>query len=230
MRVIVAGAGMVGRSIAAELTGRGHHVTLLDKDPKAIKMGTLEQAEWLLADANELSSLGKAGLDKADVVVAATGDDKANLVLSLLAKSEFGVPRVVGRVNNPKNEWMFDQVWGVDVAVSTPRIMTALVEEAVAVGDVVRIFTFRQSDTDLVEVTLPDTSPLVGELVGAVTWPPDAVLTAVVRDARPLPAQPDLVFEAHDELIFVTTTAATVELQAQLDSANCLAPAPAPEP
>jgi len=230
MRVIVAGAGSVGRSIAAELTGRGHLVTLLDKDPKAIKVGTLEQAEWLLADANELSALSKAGLDNADVVVAATGDDKANLVLSLLAKSEFGVPRVVGRVNNPKNEWMFDQVWGVDVAVSTPRIMTALVEEAVAVGDVVRIFTFRQSDTDLVEVTLPDTSPLVGELVGAVTWPPDAVLTAVVRDARPLPAQPDLVFEAHDELIFVTTTAATVELQAQLDSANCLAPVPAPEP
>jgi len=229
MHVIVAGAGSVGQSIAAELTGRGHQVTLIDKDPAAINVSAVEQAEWILADANELSSLGKAGLDSADVVVAATGDDKSNLVLSLLAKSEFGVPRVVGRVNNPKNEWMFDQVWGVDVAVSTPRIMTALIEEAVAVGDVVRIFTFRQSDTDLVEVTLPDTSALVGQLVGAVTWPLNAVLTAVVRDARPLPAQADLVFEERDELIFVATVEATAELQAQLDSVNPLAPVAQPQ-
>ena len=229
MHVIVAGAGSVGCSIAAELTARGHQVTILDKNPAAIKVASVEQAEWVLADANELSSLAKVGLQDADVVVAATGDDKANLVLSLLAKSEFGVPRVVGRVNNPKNEWMFDQVWGVDVAVSTPRIMTALVEEAVAIGDVVPIFTFHQSDTDLVEVTLPDASPLVGQQVGAVTWPPDAVLTALVRDARPLPAQADQVFEVGDELVFLATRQATKVLQAQLDSANCLTPTPSPD-
>ncbi|MCL1898701.1 MAG: TrkA family potassium uptake protein [Micrococcales bacterium] len=224
MKVVIAGAGQVGRSIALELTNRHHHVTLLDKDPVRIEAADVAEANWILADANELSSLAEAGLDSADVVVAATGDDKSNLVLALLAKSEFGVPRVVGRVNNPKNEWMFDSVWGVDVAVSTPRIMTALVEEAVSVGDVVRILTFRQSETDLVEVTLPEASPLIGELVGAVVWPDDSVLTAIVRDGRPLVAANDQVFEAGDELVFVATSTATDALQTQFNSPDCRAP------
>ena len=100
-----------------------------------------------------------------DVVVAATGDDKVNLVVSLLAKTEFGVPRTVARVNNPKNEWMFDEAWGVDVAVSTPRLMTALVEEAVSVGDLVRIFEFQQAKASMVELTLPGDSPYIGKRV-----------------------------------------------------------------
>src|SRR3712207_3761199 len=91
-----------------------------------------------------------------------------SLVVSLLGKTEYGVPRTVARVNNPKNEWMFDEAWGVDVAVSTPRLMTALVEEAVSIGDLVRIFTFQQSQASMVELTLPPTSPVVGALVGDV--------------------------------------------------------------
>ena len=103
----------------------------------------MPEADWLLADACELSSLEEANIDSCDVVIAATGDDKANLVTSLLAKTEFGVPRTVARVNHPKNEWLFNDFWGVDVAVSTPRLMCALVEEAVTVGDLVRLLTFR---------------------------------------------------------------------------------------
>ena len=149
MRVVIAGAGSVGRSIARELLGHRHEVTLLDRDPAAMKIASVPEAEWLLADACEPEALTEAGVDQCDVVVAATGDDKANLVISLLSKTEFGVPRVVARVNNPKNEWMFDDAWGVDVPVSTPRIMTALVEEAVAVGDLVKIFTFHQSGASI---------------------------------------------------------------------------------
>ena len=119
----------------------------------------MPEAEWLLADACELSSLEEADLDTCDVVIAATGDDKANLVMSLLAKTEFGVPRTVARVNHPKNEWLFTEVWGVDVAVSTPRLMCALVEEAVTVGDLVRLLTFHEGEANLVEMTLPDDSP-----------------------------------------------------------------------
>ena len=137
MRVVIAGAGNVGRSIARELIANGHQILLIDRDPIAIKPDSVPEAEWLLADACELDSLEEAGLDTCDVAIAATGDDKANLVHSLLAKTEFGVPRTVGRVNHPSNEWMFDDLWGVDVAVSTPRLMCALVEEAVTVGDLV---------------------------------------------------------------------------------------------
>ena len=144
MRVVIAGAGSVGRSIARELLHNGHQVLLIDKDADDVQAGRVPEASWLLADACEIAALHEAGLAECDVVVAATGDDKANLVVSLLAKTEFGVPRTVARVNNPKNEWMFDEAWGVDVAVSTPRLMTALVEEAVSVGDLVRIFQFQQ--------------------------------------------------------------------------------------
>lgn len=211
MRVVIAGAGSVGRSIATELIAADHEVTLIDKQPSAMRVASVADAEWLLADACELSTLTQAKADECDVIVAATGDDKVNLVVSLLAKTEYGVPRTVARVNNPKNEWMFDEAWGVDVAVSTPRIMTAMVEEAVAVGDLVKIFTFHQSGADILEVTLPEGSPLVGTRVGQVVWPPDTVLAAVVRGATPIAPSPDDTLEARDELLIVAGAEADLD-------------------
>jgi trk system potassium uptake protein TrkA len=203
MRVAIAGAGNVGRSIATELLDNGHDVLLIDRDPKAIKASSVPEAEWLLQDACELAALEEAGLERCDVMIAATGDDKVNLVVSLLARTEFGVPRTVARVNHPKNEWLFTESWGVDVAVSTPRIMSALVEEAVSVGDLVRLFTFRQGEANLVELTLPDDSPIVGTRVGDAPWPVDTTLVAVIRDGHVHPPRPDLPLEAHDELLLV---------------------------
>ena len=104
MRVAIAGAGAVGRSIAGELLENGHEVLLIDKAPTAISVEQVPRAEWLLADACEITSLDEAALERCNVVIAATGDDKVNLVVSLLAKTEYGVPRVVTRDNNPKND------------------------------------------------------------------------------------------------------------------------------
>jgi trk system potassium uptake protein TrkA len=213
MRVVIAGAGSVGRSIARELLGNGHHVLLIDKDADDVQASRVPEASWLLADACELAALEEARLEEADVVVGATGDDKANLVLSLLAKTEFGVPRTVARVNNPKNEWMFDESWGVDVAVSTPRLMTALIEEAVSIGDLVRIFQFQQGRASMVEITLPEGSPFAGRRVGDVDWPTDTVLVAIIREERPLAPTADDAMEAGDELLFITTTEQEEKLQ-----------------
>jgi len=203
MRVVIAGAGSVGRSIARELLHNGHQVLLIDKDVDDEHVRTVPAATWLMADACEISSLHEAGLADCDVVVAATGDDKANLVLSLLAKTEFGVPRTVARVNNPKNEWMFDEAWGVDVAVSTPRVLAALVEEAVEVGDVVRLFGIREGQANLLELTLPDGAPCAGRRVRDMTLPKDAVLTAIVRGSRVITPSPDEPLEVGDELLLV---------------------------
>ena len=203
MKVTIAGAGNVGRSIAGELVGNGHEVTLIEREPKAYKVDTVPGAEWLLADACELSSLETAKLQDSAVVIAATGDDKVNLVVSLLAKTEFGVPRVVARVNHPKNEWLFNEAWGVDVSVSTPRLLSALVEEAVTVGDLVRLLSFRQGEANLVEVTLPDDTPHAGQRVGAMAWPGDVALVAILRDAHVMVPSPDDSLEAGDELLFV---------------------------
>jgi len=203
MRVAIAGAGAVGRSVARELLDNGHEVLLVDKDPRAIRSQSVPEAEWLLADACELSSLEEAGLQRCQVVVAASGDDKVNLVVSLLAKTEFAVPRTVARVNHPANEWLFTDSWGVDVLVSTPRLMAALVEEAVSIGDLVRLFTFGQSSANLVEITLPDDSPYVGKLVRDVPWPRDVVLVAVLRGSSILTPDADRALEDGDELLLV---------------------------
>jgi trk system potassium uptake protein TrkA len=214
MRIAIAGAGNVGRAIARELLDNGHQVLLIDRDPKALKMESVPDAEWLMADACEITSLDKAALNNCQVLVAATGDDKVNLVTSLLAKTEYGVPRVVARINHPKNEWMFDSSWGVDVAVSTPRIISALVEEAVSVGDVVRLFSFRQGQANLVELTLPDSSSCIGKTVEEIELPQDASLAAIVRDSRVIAPTPNDVFSAGDELLFVASAAAQEQIKA----------------
>ena len=204
MRVAIASAGAVGKSIAAELLENGHEVLLIDKNPRAIQVDSVPRAEWLLADACEITSLDDAGLERCNVVICATGDDKVNLVVSLLAKTEYGVPRVVARVNDPKNEWLFNESWGIDVAVSTPRLLSALVEEAVSVGDLVRLMTFRQSDANLVELTMPADAPLSGQRVGDIDWPLDTALVAILREGRVIVPHDDDPLEAGDELLFVT--------------------------
>lgn len=203
MRVAIAGAGAVGRAIARELIDNDHEVLLIDRASSAVKPERVPRAQWLHADACELTSLTEAQLETYDVMIAATGDDKANLVTSLLAKTEFGVPRTVGRVNHPDNEWLFTEAWGVDVHVSTPRIMSALVEEAVTVGDIVRLFTFRKGNANLVELTLPADSPFVGSQAGLVPWPENCLLVAILRDGQGYPPEKEQPLESGDELLFV---------------------------
>ncbi len=208
LRVAIAGAGNVGRSIAGELRGHGHQVLLIEREAKAIKPDSIPGATWLQADACEMDALERAELGSYDVVVAATGDDKVNLVLSLLAKTEYGVDRVVARVNHPKNEWLYSEAWGVDVSVSTPRMLTALVEEAVSVGDMVRLMRFVQGDASLVELTLADDAAVVGRTVGSVELPDDCALVAILRDGRVVVPSPDAPLEAGDELLAVTSSPA----------------------
>ncbi|MFE4603619.1 potassium channel family protein, partial [Kitasatospora indigofera] len=213
MRVAIAGAGAVGRSIAGELLENGHEVLLIDKNPNSISVERVPMAEWLLADACEITSLDEAALQRCHVVIAATGDDKVNMVVSLLAKTEYGVPRVVARVNNPKNEWLFNESWGVDVAVSTPRLMSALVEEAVSVGDLVRLMRFSQGNANLVELTLAADTELVGTRVGDVEWPQDTALVTIIREGRVLVPSGDDTLEGGDELLFVAAQEREEELE-----------------
>ncbi len=206
MKVAIAGAGSVGTAIAQDLAANHHEVLLLEQDPEVVERlrGTLD-VTWLIVDACEVSSLDAAGLSTADVVVAATGDDEDNLVISLLAKQEFAVPRVVARVNHPKNQWLFNQSWGVDVSVSTPQLMTALVEEAVSVGSLVRLLQFEGGNAHLVEVTLAETSPAAGRSVADLGIPRDATVVAVVRQDHLVVPRGDTVLGAGDEVLLLVT-------------------------
>ena len=212
MKIVIAGAGSVGRSVALELLAHGHDITLIDKLPEKLRIATVADADWVLADACSPDALRD-------------GDDKANLVISLLSKTEFAVPRVVARLNNPKNEWLFDQAWGVDVSVSTPRIMTALVEEAVSVGIPVRLFSFNTAAVSMHALILPEDSPVVGKRVLSLELPAHSVLAALLRDGRPLTPDADDVFEASDELLLLVPdadAAALDQLRETVASASAL--------
>src|ERR1700683_4414480 len=206
MKVAVAGDGAVGRSVTRELVGNGHEVTLLERNADHVDVDAIPAAHWRLGDACEMSVLQSINLEEFDVVIAATGDDKANVVLSLLAKTEFAVPRVVARVNDPRNEWLFTDAWGVDVAVSTPRMLASLIEEAFTVGDLVRLMEFRRGQANLVEITLADNTPWGGKPGRSLQLPRDAALVTILRGPRVIVPEPDEPLEGGDELIFVAAT------------------------
>jgi trk system potassium uptake protein len=206
MKVAIAGAGNVGTYIAGDLHEAGHDVLLLDKNLDLVNRcrPTLD-VEWVVADACEVSSLHAAGVEGTDVMVAATGDDEDNLVISLLAKQEFAVPRVVARINHPKNQWLFNEAWGVDVSVSTPHLLSALVEEAVSVGSLVRLLQFRGGQARLVEVTLAEGSPAAGLSIANLGVPRDATVVAIVREGHVVVPRGDTVVDVGDEVLVLVT-------------------------
>ncbi len=214
MKVAIAGAGSVGIAIAEDLHRAGHQVMLIERDPDTVQRERDEvDVEWVIADACEVASLQAAGMDTVDVVVAATGDDEDNLVVSLLAKQEFAVPRVVARVNHPKNQWLFTETWGVDVSVSTPQLLTALVEEAVSVGSLVRLLDFEGGSAHLVEVTLADDSPAAEVTLADLNIPRDATVVAVVRGDRLIVPRGDTRLSVGDEVLLLVTKDAEASIQ-----------------
>jgi trk system potassium uptake protein TrkA len=209
MRVVVVGGGKVGTFIAAELHAAGHDVLLVEVDPDRVRQAEKNNeppgVPWLVADGCEVTEFARADVDKADVVAAVTGDDEDNLVISLLAKQEFAVPRVVARVNNPKNDWMFNEMWGVDVSVSTPHLLTALVEEAVSVGSLVRLLSFEGGRARLSEVKLADTSPANGQDLQHMDFPRGSTVVAILREEHLIVPRGDTVFHEGDEVMVLVT-------------------------
>ncbi len=201
MRIAVVGAGSVGIAVAREFISHGHDVILIDSAPEAIHISDVPQADWALADACEPSALEDADIRSVDALVAATGDDKVNLVVSLLAKTEFAVPKVVARVNDPANEWMFNENWGVDIPTSTPRVMAALVEEAIAAGRAVRLLSLANQKVDCFALVVPADSTEIGLNPDEINWPEELVITTLIRDGKPL-AVPDVTdIRPRDELL-----------------------------
>jgi trk system potassium uptake protein TrkA len=209
MRVVIAGGGAVGTYIGDELRKSDHDVVIVEVDQRRVEeaaaLGEPPGVKWLLADGCEVSEFMLADPGTADVVVAVTGDDEDNLVISLLAKQEFGVPRVVARINNPANEWLFNESWGVDVSVSTPHLLTALVEEAVSVGSLVRLLAFEGGRVRLSEVTLAEGSPADGKEIVALGLPRDSTVVAVLREDHVVVPRGDTVLYVGDEVLVMVT-------------------------
>lgn len=214
MLVLLAGGGSVGRHMASRLAGSGHEVRIIDKTAAVVESRSKEATfgvSWIFGDACDVGVLSAAGAREADVFASVTGDDEDNLVISLLAKQEFGVPRVIARVNNPRNEWLFTEMWGVDFAVSTPQLLSALVEEAVSVGALVQLLSLQRGRANISEVTLTADSPAVGRQISETGMPREAAVVAVIRAGHVLVPAPDMVLLAGDETIVLLTGSAEDE-------------------
>lgn len=221
MKVAIAGAGNVGQFVAGDLVDRRHDVVLIDKDSDLIARDSHKiNCTWFHADACEPLNLAGAGLDNCDVMVAATGDDKVNLVASLLAKQEFGIPRVIARVNDPTNQWLFNDSWGVDVAVSPPHLLTSLVEEAVTVGDLVRLMPLEKGRISLVDFRLDEYSAAAGKVISELALPQDCTLVAVVRDGHVIAPRDETPLMVGDELLALATPESEEELEEMLSGVS----------
>jgi trk system potassium uptake protein len=218
MRIVVAGAGNIGRHLAHDLHGRGHEVSVIEQDPAVLERAQEDAPDvtFVLGDACEPWVLDKADVRSSDVMVAATGDDEDNLVISLLSKQEYGVPHVVARVNHPKNEWLFNESWGVDVPMSPPHVLTALVEEAVTVGDLVRLFKLERGQVTLVELTIDESSPMVGRPLYELRLPQDSAVVAILRRGHVVIPQPETALVAGDEVMAIATPDAENRLRAAM--------------
>jgi trk system potassium uptake protein TrkA len=219
MRIVLAGAGNIGRHLANDLHERGHDVTVIEQVSDTLERAQAEAHEgvqFVLGDACEPWVLDKADVRSSDVIVAATGDDEDNLVISLLSKQEYGVPHVVARVNHPKNEWLFTEAWGVDTAMSPPHVLTALVEESVTVGDLIQLLKLERGQVTLVEMTLPDEAPITGRPLYELRLPPDSAVVAILREGHVVIPQPETQLVAGDEILAIATAEAEEDLRQAL--------------
>jgi trk system potassium uptake protein TrkA len=213
MKVVIAGGGSVGTSIALDLMDRHHEVTLMEQNALTAERlkSMLPGVTVMAADACEYASLASADVRAAEVMIAATGDDEDNLVISWLSKQEFGVPRVISRINNARNEWLFNESWGVDVSVSTPALITSLVDEAVEVGSIIQLMTLAHGRMRLIEVTLDSNAPAVVEnfTLDELRLPDSLRVVAVVRNEQPLVPSGTMHFLEQDHVVLMARTDAT---------------------
>ncbi|MCH5671938.1 potassium channel family protein [Streptomyces gilvus] len=215
MKVIIAGAGRLGTQIAQVLGGTGNQVTLLDQDDD--RVAALQDglpAEVRTGDACEPRVLEDAGAHAADLVVATTGEDEDNLVVSLLAKRQFKVPRVIARVNDDDNAWLFTQHWGVDTAVPAAAPLVSLVEEATSASDTVALLRLSKAGVNVIETTIGPRSRAAGSVLGELAVPPGIVVAAVVRGGDPMTPAPDLELREGDEILVLSHTATEGEVHA----------------
>jgi trk system potassium uptake protein TrkA len=201
--IVVVGGGKVGYYLTKTLVTEGYEVLLIERNPA--KVATWSErfgAVVLQGDGTEVAMLEKAGVARADVVIATTGDDEDNLVIAQLAQHHFSVPKVIARINNPKNEEIFRKL-GVTYTVSQTNIILNRIEEEIPNRPLIHLSTLRHADLAIVEVDLDRGAPVVGTDIRAVRFPPDAVVAAIVRDDNLILPRGDTRFEAGDRVIAI---------------------------
>lgn len=216
MYVIIVGGGKVGAHLAVLLKAAGHEPTLVEnRKEQCSRLSDEIDANIVCGDGCEPYILDAAGASKADAVVAVTGHDEDNLVVSLLAKHEYDVPLVIARTNNPKNAWLFTHRFGVDVPVNNTQMIAKLLLEEVTLGDIVTLLKMKKGDMAIMEIKIKNDAAIKGKTVADVEMPDDCVLVTIIRGDQLIIPKGTTVIEAGDEILAI----AGVDKQGQLGKA-----------
>ena len=204
MYIIVAGGGKVGFYLARELIAQGHEVLLIERSGArceviAAELGNVVQR----GNADEASVLADAGTNRADVVVAVTGDDEDNLVICQVAKRRFNVPRVIARINNPKNEGIF-RLLGIDATVSSTDLILSVIEQEIPEQALVPLLRLRHADVEVVDITLPKDSSLDGVALRELRLPPESLIAFVIRGGESIFPSGTTTLRSGDEILALT--------------------------
>lgn len=219
MKVIIIGGGQVGSYLATLLQKEGNKITIVENRNKKYDMVRVEQpnARIVMGNGSDPKVLEEAGIEDADVVAAVTGEDETNLVVSTLARMEYGVGRVVARVNNPKNAWLYTPQMGVDIALNQAELIARLVQEEVSVGDMITLMEIDKGDFTIVEKVVKEGLNIIGKRVGELDLPEDSLVAVIIRDGKIIDPTIDKVILTGDKVIIVCQTELVDELSYVLD-------------
>lgn len=218
MFVVVVGGGKTGAQLASILLNEGQHVTIIERraDLQDALQAELPAATILIADGSTPQGLEAARIDRAEVLAAVTGDDQTNLVITTLGRFEFHVPRIIGRVNNPRNGWLFTPEMGVDVALNQADLIARVIAEEMSLGDMITRLKLRQGKFALVEEKVHPKAAIVGKPLRTVALPSKCVLTVITRQGQVILPHGELVFEPFDEVQALVHSSQVAQLAALL--------------
>ncbi len=217
MLAVIVGGGRGGSYLAQDLQSQGYRVKVVDRRPDVVaKLRQEIDGEVICGDGCNPEVLEQVGIRSADLAVAMLHDDEDNLVACRLAKHHFQVRRVIARVNNPRNEWLYTKSWGVDVPISQVHLTAKVIEEEIGLGELVTLLKLNRGEAALVELTLPATSPCLGKAIRDLQLPTDTVIVSIIRAGKLVIPRGDTALEAQDEVLAVSTVAAERALKDQL--------------
>ncbi len=214
MLAVIIGGGRGGSYLARDLQTQGYQVKVVDRRPDVVaKLRQEIGGDVVCGDGCSPQILDQVGLAKAGLVVALTHNDEDNLVICRLAKHHFHVARVIARVNNPLNEWLYTKAWGVDVPISQVHLTSKVIEEEIGLGELVTLLKLNRGEAALIEVRLPETSPCRGKAIRELDLPTDTVIVSVIRGGKLVIPRGDTTLEAGDEILAISTVAAEKALK-----------------
>lgn len=214
MLAVIIGGGRGGSYLARDLQTQGYRIKVVDRRPEVVARLRQEiGGDVICGDGCSPQILDQVGVRQANLVVALTHNDEDNLVVCRLAKHHFHVPRVIARVNNPLNEWLYTKDWGVDVAISQVHLTSKVIEEEIGLGELVTLLKLNRGEAALVELRLLETSPCRGKAIREINLPSDAVIVSVIRAGKLVIPRGDTRLEAGDEILAVSTVAAEKPLK-----------------